>query len=90
MLTTTLVLYRVQVADVLNDVLELVRPLAAPVAGPKAASVELQLHDFYGGNGFMQMQQVGRLQYRKDDVRLIAALEAVREPTTAAPGVAAS
>lgn len=69
----------VQVADVLRDVLDIMRPLADPIAGKTAVAVEKQLHDFYSGDGFLQMQPAGLVRYRKDDVRLIAALDAVRE-----------
>lgn len=79
----------VQVADVLGDVLDIIRPLADPIAGKSAMVVENQLHDFYSGDGYLQMQPAGLVRYRKDDVRLIAALDAVKETKNSAGEAAA-
>ena len=65
----------------LKDALELMRSTSTP---SKAKAIERQLHDFYGGSGFTK--HGGLVQYRKDDMRLIAALEAMRCPAKEAPG----
>ena len=66
--------------------MEVMRPLErVSIVSVSAKSTEAQLSDFYGGSGYMR--PTGLSHFRKDDMRLVAALNAVQTPEKAVSGV---